>query len=316
MALWASCSGVERAGAPSRGLGEPGRSAASRDTVSFHLMKYRVLIVLLGVCAVTGASASSPVVTAPLQLSYASQEQLLEDALTAPCKNDDRLEAARDLFLRAGAPAEAVEVVDAGRYKNIVVTIPGSGPGTIVVGAHYDKTSEGCGAIDNWAGVTMVAHLYKTLRQLRPQRTFVFVAFGGEEAGLKGSRAFVDNIAKAERTSYCAMINFDSFGLGQPQIIEEISSPKLTTFVGKVAQESKVPFSAARLGIGDSDSTSFKRGGIPAVTLHGLSNEWDKIIHTGNDQASRIRSASLYLGYILGINVLARLDGCDCAEFR
>jgi hypothetical protein len=279
-------------------------------------MRIRVSLLSLGLVALVTAQveATTPVVAS--EISYSTQEQLLADAVLAPCNNDDRLDAARQLFIRSGAEPAAIQVIEAGKYKNLVVSLPGSGPGFVVVGAHYDKVREGCGAVDNWTGITLVAHLYKTARQLRPQRTFVFVAFGGEEAGLKGSRAMVDAIPKPARVSYCAMINFDSFGLGQPQILEDISSPKLTALVGRVAEESKVPFSSARLGIGDSDSTPFKQAGIPAVTLHGLSNEWNKVIHSGNDQVARIHGASLYLGYVLALNVMARLDGCDCAEFR
>lgn len=249
-------------------------------------------------------------------ITYSTEDQLMADAAASPCKNEDRLEGARELFVRCGAPPEKIQIATAGKYKNIVVTVSGTGAGIVVIGAHYDKTKDGCGAVDNWSGVTMVAHLYKTFLQVQPKRTFIFVAFGGEEEGLKGSRAMADAIAKAERSSYCAMINFDSFGLGRPQIIEEISSPKLTRLVAKIAEENKIAFYSTSLGIGDSDSTSFKRVGIPAVTLHGLSSEWDKILHTNKDKVSVVRSASLYAGYVLAMGVMKKLDYCDCAELR
>jgi len=270
-------------------------------------------LLLAGLLATHGASAR---LVGSADIAYSTEEELSADVALSPCKNDDRVEAVREIFIRCGATSESSRVVEAGRYRNVVVTLPGAGIGTVVIGAHYDKVKEGCGAIDNWSGVTLVAHLYKTFHQMQPQRTFIFVAFGAEEEGLKGSRAMVDAIPKAERNSYCAMINFDSFGLGRPQIIEEISSPKLTAFVSKVADESKIPFYATTLGIGDSDSTSFKRAGIPAVTLHGLSSEWNKIIHTDNDKVTAIRSASLYAGYILAVNVMKKLDVSDCTGLR
>lgn len=240
----------------------------------------------------------------------------MADAAVSPCKNEDRLEAVRELFSRCGASADSVKIAAAGRYKNVVVTVPGIGSGTVIIGAHFDKVKDGCGAVDNWSGVTLVAHLYKTFRQVQSRRTLIFVAFGGEEEDLNGSRALANAIPKDERNSYCAMLNFDSFGLGRPQIIEEISSPKLTRLVAKIAEESKIPFYAGTLRIGDSDSTSFKRVGIPAVTLHGLSSEWNKILHTNKDTVTVIKSASLYAGYVLAVDVMKQLDSMDCAQLR
>jgi len=276
--------------------------------------RFSLLSLLIAGLLVTHAASARLVGSS--DVTYSTEEQLAADVALSPCKNDDRFGAARELFSRCGANSENSSVVEAGKYKNFVATIPGTGSGTVVIGAHYDKAKEGCGAVDNWSGVTLVAHLYKTFHQMHPQRTFIFVAFGGEEVDLNGSRAMANAIPKAERSSYCAMINFDSFGLGRPQIIEEISSPKLTRLVAKIAEESKVPFSAATLGIGDSDSTSFKRVGIPAVTLHGLSNEWNRVIHTDNDKVSVIQPSSLYAGYVLAINVMKKVDSTDCAQLR
>jgi Zn-dependent M28 family amino/carboxypeptidase len=270
-------------------------------------------LVLAGLLVVRSTSAAF---VGSIDVSYSTEEDLSADVALSPCKNDDRVGAMRELFTRCGATSENSKLVEAGKYKNFVVTVPGSGSGTVVIGAHYDKVKDGCGAVDNWSGVTLVAHLYKTFHQMQPKRTFIFVAFGGEEEGLKGSRAMADEIPKPERSSYCAMLNFDSFGLGRPQIIDEISSPKLTTFVAKIAEESKIPFYATRLGIGDSDSTSFKRTGIPSVTLHGLSSEWNKILHTDKDKTSAILPASLYAGYVLALNVMKKLDVYDCAALR
>ncbi|HKA23328.1 MAG TPA: M20/M25/M40 family metallo-hydrolase [Blastocatellia bacterium] len=277
-------------------------------------MTGRLFALVLAAFLVTPAT-STPLVSS-IDISYSTEAELSADVALAPCKNADRVVAVQELFTRCGATSETSKVVEAGKYKNFVVTIQGTGTGTIIIGAHYDKVTEGCGAVDNWSGVTLVAHLYKTFHQRQTKRTFIFVAFGGEEEGLKGSRAMADAIPKPERSNYCAMLNFDSFGLGRPQIIDEISSPKLTTFVAKIAEESKIPFYATRLGIGDSDSTSFKRTGIPSVTLHGLSSEWNKILHTDKDKTSAILPASLYAGYVLALNVMKKLDVFDCAALR
>jgi len=276
----------------------------------------RISLLSIVLTGLLGTHTASQPLVGFIDITYSTEDELMADEAVSPCKNEDRFKAVQEIFARCGARPEDIQVASAGKYKNIVVTVAGKDPSTVVIGAHYDKTKEGCGAVDNWSGITMVAHLYKTFRQLQLKRTYVFVAFGGEEEGLKGSHAMADAIGKAERSSYCAMINFDSFGLGRPQILEEISSPKLTKFVSRIADESKIPFYSGSLGIGDSDSTSFKRIGVPAVTLHGLSSEWDKILHTDKDRVSAIRSASLYSGYVLGLDVMKNLDSSDCAQFR
>lgn len=248
--------------------------------------------------------------------SLSTSEQLMADATTGPCRDDKRLEAVRELFMRCGANDSDVVLVKDRKITNVVVTIRGSGTGTVVIGAHYDKVDDGCGAVDNWSGITILAHLYRTLRLQQPNRTYVFVAFGEEEEGLKGSKEMVAAIPEQQRASYCAMVNFDSFGLGRPQVHEDISTPELTEFIRGISELSKVPFSSAKLGFGDSDSTSFRNGGIPAVTMHGLNDDWEQIIHTREDSKGQLKPASLYYGYVLGLNVLVKLDSCECDAFR
>ncbi len=272
------------------------------------------LFVLIGIFVSLAPAVPAGPPTQGLQ--YSTPEQLLADATTGPCKNEERLAAVRELFVRCGAKETDIQIVEAGKVKNLVVTMRGSDAGTVVVGAHYDKVSAGCGAIDNWTGVTLMAHIYRTLRPLRPKRTYMFVAFGDEEIGLKGSKAMVDAIPKADRASYCAMVNFDSFGLARAQVLNNVSTLKLTEFVRKVAEGAEIPFATASVTGAGADSESFKLANIPAVTIHGLSKDWDKIIHTKSDSASSIDAGSLMAGYALGLNVVAQLDSCDCAQFR
>ena len=47
---------------------------------------------------------------------------------------------------------------------------------------------------------------------------------------------------------------------------------------------------------------------IPAVTIHGMSNNWSNVLHTGNDQASKVNAMSVYLGYRLTLAMIARVS--------
>jgi hypothetical protein len=186
----------------------------------------------------------------------------------------------------------------------------------IVVGAHYDKVPDGCGAIDNWTGIVTIAHLYQTLRTASLQKTIVFVAFGKEEQQLAGSRAMVGAINKDQVAQFCEMINFDSLGLAAPQVADNMSSRKLASFVGEVAGDLKFPFHHARIMGAEADSDSFIGKKIPSVTIHGLTNEWPRILHTGNDQVRKVNFLSVYSGYRLGLELLIRLDKSPCGEYR
>ncbi|HYX72918.1 MAG TPA: M20/M25/M40 family metallo-hydrolase, partial [Nitrososphaera sp.] len=176
--------------------------------------------------------------------------------------------------------------------------------------------SDGCGAIDNWSGIVTIAHLYRSLKDIPLKKTILFVAFGKEEKGLIGSRAMVDAIMKDQVAQYCEMINIDSFGLAAPQVADNMSSRKLSTFTADLANEMKIPFGHASIEGADADSSTFIAKKIPALTLHGLSNEWTSILHSRNDQSSKINPNSVYLGYRLILALVIRLDRSTCGEYR
>ena len=97
---------------------------------------------------------------------------------------------------------------------NVVATKTGSGPGQIVIGAHYDSVAVGRGAFDNASGVALMMQLADALRAQATPDTLVFVAFGAEEAGLKGSKAYFENMSAAQKAATVLMINFDSVAAG------------------------------------------------------------------------------------------------------
>lgn len=251
-----------------------------------------------------------------VRVPIATQAELEGSVRLVPCDNDARLAAVKDLFLCMGASEKDIVVEHFKRVENVVLTVKGRGEGVIVVGAHYDKTSSGCGAVDNWTGIVILANLYRTVRATQPMKTIVFVAFGKEEVGLVGSGEMAGAISKEEKSRYCSMLNLDSFGMTGPQVLRNASTPKLTKFVTQIATENQVPFATAALFDADADSSSFTSRGIPAVTLHGLTNEWRDVLHSKKDQLDKIDGFSLFFAYRFALVVIARLDECDCAAFR
>lgn len=243
-------------------------------------------------------------------------EEIQAELNSVPCKDGERLGAVKSLFEKFGASNHELSIEKFKHVANLVVRKQGESEEVVVIGAHYDKVSGGCGAIDNWSGIVALAHLYATLRDAPINKTILFVAFGKEEKGLVGARAMVNAIGKDQRKQYCAMLNIDSLGLSAPQVLANASSKKLRELAVKIADENKIPFDSAAVIGADADSSAFLRFRIPAVTIHGLSDNWMSILHGPNDQLSKVNPVSVYLGYKLVLAMLVRVDASPCDAFR
>ncbi|MFA5968735.1 MAG: M20/M25/M40 family metallo-hydrolase [Sphingomonas sp.] len=79
---------------------------------------------------------------------------------------------------------------------NIIAEIPGSDPkaGYVMAGAHLDSWVAGDGAADNGAGTAMIMEAARIISAsgIKPKRTIRFALWAGEEQGLLGSRAYVE----------------------------------------------------------------------------------------------------------------------------
>ena len=119
---------------------------------------------------------------------------------------------------------------DSLRSENVIAGIEGSdslqNDKYIVIGAHYDhlgtrtfltatadSTVTYYGADDNASGVAVLLEIAAKIAASNPKptRSLLFVAFGAEESGLKGSRHLVENLPiPAESIQY--MVNLDMVG--------------------------------------------------------------------------------------------------------
>ncbi len=201
--------------------------------------------------------------------------------------------------------------------QNVVLTKKGATDETVVIGAHFDKVSSGCGIIDNWSGIVILAHLYRTLKNADTQKTYIFAAFDKEEVGLLGSAAMAKAIPKDKRASYCSMVNLDSFGLGYPVILENASSSKMIKLAKDLGEELKVSVTGLNLeGVANADSASFRSKDIPAITLSALSNKWPQFMHSANDTLENTNPSSVRVGYLYSLEYVKKLEASACSVFR
>lgn len=228
------------------------------------------------------------------------------------------MEGVKKLFISAGAKDDEIKIekFDKDKTSNVVVRKAGKTTETIVVGAHYDRGEKGCGVTDNWTGISIIAHIYKSMRALDTEKSYVFVAFDREEVGLKGSTAMAKEIPSEERKNYCSMVNFDSFGQAYPMALTNASSGKMVKFAEKLTKESELKFTSVEIAGASTDSYSFREKDIPSIALGGIGADWQKILHTSDDQIEKVNMDSVYLGYRFGLVFIAKLDALGCQEFR
>jgi hypothetical protein len=160
-----------------------------------------------------------------------------------------------------------------GLQTNVVGLIPGTGPDTIIIGAHRDHFGRPAGlwfpgADDNASGTAVILEVARALGKigLRPQRTILFVSFSGEERDLLGSRLYTSRPV-VPLSSTKAMINIDHAGAGSGRLTVGITGFEKTT-----AQEA-----GQAAGVADKldlygffpggDHVPFKEAGVPTITV-------------------------------------------------
>jgi Zn-dependent M28 family amino/carboxypeptidase len=262
------------------------------------------------------AALSLQILAQPADSPISTQAAIAESVKLVPCKSKERLAEVKKLFAQMGAKDDeiTVEKFNKDKINNVVVRKKGKLEETVIIGAHYDKTEEGCGAIDNWTGVSVVAHLYQTIRQLETEKSYIFVAFDQEEEGLLGSEAMAKAIPKESLPEYCAMVNIDSLGFTLPYALRSISSPKMTSIAKTVAEENKMKFYEIDITGASSDSASFKNRRIPAITFSGLDNQWKTYLHSSSDKLEKIKMESVYLSYRFVLAFIGKLEKTTCSE--
>ena len=212
--------------------------------------------------------------------------------------------------------------------KNVIGVLPGTNPTlagqALVVSAHYDHLGLGWpdvragakgqvhpGADDNASGVAVMLELARLMANAKPERSVIFAAFAGEEAGLLGARHYVQ-MAKAPGAPFglaghIANLNIDTVGRLQDGkvIIFGTGSAREMPFVFLGAGAvTGVPVQSVAQEINASDHTAFVEAGVPAVQLfasvatdyHRPSDSADKINYAGMGKVTAVlKEAADYL---------------------
>jgi hypothetical protein len=211
------------------------------------------------------------------------------------------------LFGDAGCTAEEQPIDH--HHGNVICTLPGKTDSTIIVGGHFDFAERGEGIVDDWSGTSLLPSLYEALKAEPRKHTYIFIAFADEEKGLLGSSWYVKHLTSYQRARIQAFVNLECLGLSEVRVWVHRSTPELVKEFARVANSLSLPVGEVDVErIGDDDTHPFQKAKIPVISVHSLTQENFRILHTINDTLEAVRFYEYYVAYKIVAVFLAALD--------
>ncbi len=196
---------------------------------------------------------------------------------------------------------------------NIIGYLKGSDPlrqqEYLILGGHYDHLGMGGpgsssrnpdtlavhnGADDNASGIAAMIEIAEKISagSRKMEESFLFIAFGGEEMGLLGSKHYVENpLLPLDHARM--MINLDMVGRlrnDQLQVGGVGTAVEGEDLVSRLAQGEDLDISTTREGYGSSDHSSFYGKDLPVLFLTtGAHTDY----HTPGDDVEKINLAGM-----------------------
>lgn len=184
----------------------------------------------------------------------------------------------------------------AGIVHNVLVRVHGRIPGKVLlVAAHYDSTHTGPGAADDGASVAAILETLRALKNLpRLQNDLICIFTDGEEAGLLGAEAFVQQHPWAKHIGL--VLNFEYRGNRGPMLMFETSQGNgklIDGLAGAVPHPlgNSLMYEVYKRMPNDTDMTVFKRAGISGMNFAAI--EGHTSYHTQLDRPGLLQEASL-----------------------
>tara|TARA_Y100000589_G_scaffold27325_1_gene22806 strand:+ start:14403 stop:16442 length:2040 start_codon:yes stop_codon:yes gene_type:complete len=188
------------------------------------------------------------------------------------------------------------------KAQNVAGVLPGTGELAdewIVIGGHHDHLGNGYvgsrsnsneihyGADDNASGTGAVLVLAERLSRFETdedRRSIIFIGFDAEEAGLHGSKWFLDN-CPVDHDSINCMINLDMMGRLRNNMVSISGTGTAVEFdeiLPRYVEPSGLNARATPSGLGPSDHSNFYQRNIPVLFF--FTGEHDDY-HTPRDHA-------------------------------
>ncbi|NOT36866.1 MAG: M20/M25/M40 family metallo-hydrolase [Saprospiraceae bacterium] len=211
--------------------------------------------------------------------------------------------------------------------KNVIGYLDRKAKSSIIIGAHYDHLGHGVvgslapndhnthnGADDNASGVAAMLWIAEKLTQQKKlEHNIIFIAFSGEEYGLFGSKAYIEN-PTIPKENISAMINMDMVGRLNAENVIAISGVGTSSKWNNVLQEIKpadFTFNNSESGLGPSDHSSFYLKEIPV--LHFFTGQ-HKDYHKPSDDSYLVnyegieKVANIIYDIVVKIDPIKKID--------
>lgn len=157
---------------------------------------------------------------------------------------------------------------------NVIADIPGTEfpDEYVVIGGHLDSWDAATGATDNGAGCATTIEVARILMEVgfKPRRTIRFMLWTGEEQGLLGSRAYVQQHPEVVEKVSAVLVHDGGTNYASGISVLQDQEEDITRIFEPVFKlDERTPFDVEvvdRRGYGrpgGSDHTSFIRGGAP-----------------------------------------------------
>ena len=214
------------------------------------------------------------------------------------------------------------------KMRNVVAELPGktASDEIFIICAHYDSTSaspyaSAPGADDNGSGTTAVLVAAEILSDYEFNHTIRFIAFSGEEQGLKGSAHYASN-SKALGENITAVINLDMFGYnpdpGSTTIWAKfngnVDAEDLSNYTNSIAENYT---SIVQLGVkigpaaGNSDHHYF---GPEYPAIHIFEDQFSPYYHKTTDTIDKLNMTYIANGTQIAIATIAELAGLNSTD--
>jgi hypothetical protein len=213
---------------------------------------------------------------------------------------------ARGMPVKLRVNVQAHFVIDDPNSYNVVASIPGTDANAkddvVLLGAHLDSWHTATGASDNADGAASLLEAMRILEAVgaRPQRTIRVALWSGEEQGLLGSKAYVDqhlagDAHKTARDHLFVYLNLDpgtgpiyGWYLEDTPSVKPLFDAWLAPLANLGMRRNILP------GIGNTDHLSFRAAGVPGFNAIQEYATYDvRMHHTNVDTYERVREEDL-----------------------
>jgi VWFA-related protein len=267
------------------------------------------MMLAAGIWAAAPSNAQSG--TSGQILFWAASKPFVESWVSkVPSADTERFSRLRAMFTGQGCTHLEEEPVGNHAGSNLICTLPGHGPATILVVAHFEHPGKGAGAVENWSGAAMLPLLLHALSATPRNYTFVFAALDGA----KGASTFMNN-RRATRRQFRAMFALEDLGLSPSKYcafnwapLQEFGLAQFLSDASALVHPGAPPERTGCDRLKIDDTRVFRQADIPALIIHSVTLSERSLPGSAADTAAAIQGDSYYESYQLMATYLAALD--------